>query len=152
MSKKEGAEMSARKAEKFNTYNNAYNVFIFLLLLFFSLTKAHAKPELDMNEYINKHFVLVITIPAKTAGGRADLALVKGVMAEKNGSYILNTAMGEITLAPQWRQKIQPMKPEYVNIFGNADFFFPVPENEFNEAGYSYSTNPSLDKKIEVVD
>lgn len=44
------------------------------------------------------------------------------------------------------------MMPKYVNIFGNVNFFFPVPENESNEAGYSYSTNPSFDKEIEVVD
>lgn len=50
-----------------------------------------------MNEYINKHFVLVI-IPSKIAGVRADLALINGEMTEKNGNYILNTGTGEITL------------------------------------------------------
>ena len=129
-----------------------YKAIIFQLLVLFSFAKVHAKPEVVMNEYLNKYFALVITIPSEVAGGKANLALVNGVMIEKNGSYLLNTDMGEIRLNPEWVQKIQPMKPEYVGMFGNVDYFFPVPESEFNKAGYSYATNSNFDKTIEVID
>lgn len=129
-----------------------YKVIIFKLLVIFPFVSMHAVSGGVMTEYINKHCALIITIPSKLEGGKADLAVVNGVMIERNGRYLLNTDVGEIRLNSEWIQRIQPMKPEYVGMFGDVNFFFPVPESEFNKAGYSYKTNSKFDRTIEVID
>ena len=113
----------------------------------------HALPNsvpLDLASYLGCQITLAI-IAEPEHGGQPDISLFIGILeSTEEGFGIAASRDSVFQIPPAWLPKVKIMDEEVKDILGGSDLLLSIPKQELENAGISYTVDPSSAVNIEV--
>jgi hypothetical protein len=113
----------------------------------------HALPNsgpLDLASYLGHQITLAI-VAEHEQGGQPDISLFIGILQSTEEGFEIAASRDSIfQIPPAWLPKVQIMDEEVKDILGGSDLLLSIPKQELENAGISYTADPSSAIDIEV--
>ena len=105
---------------------------------------------LDLASYLGHQITLAI-VDEQGHGGQPDISLYIGILGSTEEGFEIIASQDSIFQIPSaWLPEVKIMDEEVKDILGGSDLLLSIPKQELENAGISYTVDPSRAVNIEV--